>query len=47
MELIGLGNENFVVGVVYRHPRNKDIDFIKYLSNSLNTLRKEKKKVII
>ena len=47
VELIGLGNEKLVVGVVYRHPKSKDIDFIKYLSNSLNILRKEKKKVII
>ena len=47
MELTGLGNEKLVVGVVYRHPKSKDIDFIKYLSNSLNILRKEKKKVII
>ena len=47
VELIGLGNEKPVVGVVYRHPKSKDIDFIKYLSNSLNILWKEKKKVII
>ena len=47
VELIGLGNEKLAIGVVYRHPKSKDTDFTKYWGNSLDILRKEKKKVII
>ena len=47
VELIGLGNEKLVIGVVYRHPKSKDTDFTKYLGNSLDILRKERKNVII
>ena len=45
--MIGLGNEKLVIGVVYRHPKSKDTNFTKYVGNSLDILRKEKKKVII
>ena len=39
--------ENFVVGVAYRHPKQKDTEFLRYLKQTLNALSKENKKVIL
>ena len=39
--------ENLVVGVVYRHPKQKDTEFLWYLKQTLKALSKENKKVIL
>ena len=39
--------ENLVVGVVYRHPKHKDTEFSRYLKQTLRTLSKGNKKVIL
>ena len=39
--------ENPVVSVVYRHPKQKDTDFLQYLKQTFKTLSKENKKVIL
>ena len=31
LEIVGSANENIVVGVIYRHPRPKQTQFLKYL----------------
>ena len=36
--------ENFVVGAVYRHPKQKDTEFLQYLKQTLKTLCKKNKK---
>ena len=42
-------NKNFLIAVVYRHPRKRnDVEFLEYLANTIsNKLRKEKKTVFI
>ena len=39
--------ERFVVGVVHRHPKQKDTKFLWQLKETLKTLSKENKKVIL
>ena len=39
--------ENFVVGVVYRHSKQKDTEFLWYLKETLIAHSKENKKVIL
>ena len=39
--------ENVLVGVVYRHPKQKDIEFLRYLKQTLKALSKENKKAIL
>ena len=46
LEIVGSANENIVVGVIYRHPRPKQTQFLKYLKNKLNKKEKENKKTI-
>ena len=40
-------NCNKIIGIIYRHPNNKDIDFNMALSNLLQNIRKENKQIII
>ena len=40
-------NCNKIIGVIYRHPNNKDIDFNKTLSKILQNITKENKQIII
>ena len=40
-------NCNKIIGIIYRHPNNKDIDFNMTLSNLLQHTRKENKQIII
>ena len=42
-EIVG-SNENIAVGVIYRHPRQKQTQFLKYLKNTRNKIEKENKK---
>ena len=39
--------ENLLVGVVYRHPKQKDTEFLRYSKQTLKALSKENKKVIL
>ena len=39
--------ERFVAGVVHRHPKQKDTQFLWQLKETLKTLSKENKKVIL
>ena len=47
IEIMHTSKENPVVGVVYRHPKQKDTDFLQYLKQTFKTLSKKKKKVIL
>ena len=38
---------NLIIGVHYRHPLKHDEDYLKYLTKTLNVIKKEKKNVII
>ena len=44
--LIPLKN-NILIGVIYRHPKQKDKEFLQYLSNTLKTIKKGEKKIIL
>ena len=44
---MGSANENIVVGLIYRHPRPKQTQFLKYLKNTRNTTEKENKKTTL
>ena len=46
IEIIYTSKENLVVGVVHRHPKQKDTEFLRYLKQTLKVLSKENKKVI-
>ena len=41
IEIIGFNNHKLIIGVIYRHPGSKDIEFYNYLKNT--SKRKEKK----
>ena len=38
---------NILIGVIYRHPKQKDKEFLQYLSNTLKTIKKGEKKIIL
>ena len=40
-------NKNIIIGVNYRHPRNSDLEYIKYLNNTFKKIKKENKKIIL
>ena len=40
-------NKNMIIGVNYRHPRNSDIQYKKYLKNVFKKIKKENKTLII
>ena len=44
---MGSANEVIVVGVIYRHPRPKQTQFLKYLKNTLNKKEKENNKTVL
>ena len=43
IEIVEEKNRNKIIGVIYRHPHKKDIDFIPKLTDILNKIKKEKK----
>ena len=47
IEIISPKKENILIGVVYRHPKQKDKEFLEYLDNTLQKTKKENKKIII
>ena len=47
MEIIEEKDKNKILGTIYRHPTNKDIDFNIALSNLLQKIVKENKEIII
>ena len=47
IEVINSKNQNIIIGVVYRHPRQKDTEFLNYMKQTLKTIDQEKKKVIL
>ena len=47
IEVISPKKENILIGVVYRHPKQKDKEFLQYLSNTLQKTKKENKKTIL
>ena len=47
IEVINSKNQNIIIGVIYRHPRPKDGEFLNYLKQTLRAIDKEKKKVIL
>ena len=44
IEVINSKNQNIITGVVYRHPRQKDTEFLNYMKQTLKTIDQEKKK---
>ena len=44
LEIIIQLKDSIVIGVIDRHPKQKDKEFLQYLSNKLNKIKKEKKK---
>ena len=47
IEVINSKNQNIIIGVIYRHPRPRDGEFLNYLKQTLRAIDKEKKKVIL
>ena len=47
IEIIEEKDKNKILGIIYRHPNNKDIDFNIALSNLLQKIVKENKEIII
>ena len=43
IEIVEKENCNKIIGIIYRHPHIKDIDFIPKLTDILHRLNKEKK----
>ena len=41
IEIIEKNKCNKIIGVIYRHPNNKDIDFIQQLTEILHKIKKE------
>ena len=44
LEIIRPLKDNILIGVIYRHPKQKGKEFLQYLSNTLKKIKKEKKK---
>ena len=47
LEIISPNKDNILVGVTYRHPKQKDKGFLQFLSNTLKKVKKENKKIIL
>ena len=47
LEMISPLKDSILIGVIYRHPKQKDKEFLQYLSNTLNKVKMEKKKIIL
>ena len=47
IEVIKSINQNIIIGVVCRHPQQKDTEFLNYMKQTLKTIDQEKKKVIL
>ena len=47
LDIISPLKDNILIGVIYRHPKQKDKEFLQYLSNLLNKVKMEKKKIIL
>ena len=47
IEVIEEKNCNKIIGVIYRHPNNKDIEFNSTLAELLQNILREKKQIII
>ena len=43
LEIISSIKDNILVGVIHRHPKRKDKEFLQYLSNTLKKIKKDKK----
>ena len=46
-EIISPLKDSILIGVIYRHPMQKDKEFLQYLSNTLKKIKKVKKKIIL
>ena len=44
LEIISPLKDNILIGIIYRHPKQKGKEFLRYLSNTLKKIKKEKKK---
>ena len=47
LEITSPFKDNILIGVIYRHPKQKDKELLQYLSNTLNKIKMEKKKIIL
>ena len=47
LDIISPLKDNILIGVIYRHPKQKDKEFLQYLSNTLKTIKKGEKKIIL
>ena len=47
LDIISPLKDNILIGVIYRHPKQKDKEFFQYLSNTLKKIKKKKKKIIL
>ena len=47
IEIVNEKQTNVLLGCIYRHPRNTDDDFIVYMQNILEQIKKENKLVVI
>ena len=44
LEMISPLKDSILIGVIYRHPKQKDKEFLQYLSNTLKKNKKREKK---
>ena len=44
LDIISPLKDNILIGVIYRHPKQKDKEFLQYLSNTLKKNKKREKK---
>ena len=47
IEIVNEKQKSFLLGCIYRHPRNTDDDFIVYMQNILEQIKEENKLVVI
>ena len=47
IEIVEEKNCNKIIGVIYKHPHKKDIDFIPKLTDISHKIKKEKKHIIL
>ena len=44
LKIISPLKDSILIGVIYRHPKQKDKEFLQYISNTLKKIKKEKKR---
>ena len=47
LKIISPLKDSILIGVIYRHPKQKDKEFLQYISNTLKKNKKREKKIIL